>query len=56
MQPQTQSILDDIATQANYAYNGQSDLSSSSVHHAGIAQIYADIERLATFDVIPFKA
>ena len=55
MQPQTQSILDDIAMQANYAYNGQIDLSSNSAHYAGMAQIYSEIERLATFDVIAIK-
>jgi hypothetical protein len=56
MQPQIQSLLDDLALQANLAYNGQNDLSAGSVQHPGMAQISSDMQRLATFDVIPFKA
>jgi len=55
-QPQTQSLLEDMSMQANDAYNGQNDLSADPVQHAGMAQIYNDIQLLATFDVVSFKA
>ncbi len=55
-QPQTQSLLDDMAFQANDAYNGQNNLSTNAAQHAGMAQIYSTMQSLATFDVVPFKA
>ena len=55
IQPSTQSLLEDLAMQATLAYNGQNDLSANSAQHPGMAEIYTDIQRLATFDVIPLK-
>jgi hypothetical protein len=40
-----------MAMQANDAYNGQNDLAANAAQHAGMAQIYNDIQRLATFEI-----
>jgi serine/threonine protein kinase len=51
-QPSTQFILEDMAAQANYAVIGQFDPATGEVQ-PGVGQIYYDIQRLATFDLIP---
>ncbi len=51
----TLSLLDDMMTQAFYAYVGQLDPSTNEVQ-AGVIQINYDIERLATFDITGLKA
>ena len=51
-QPAATKILDDLFTQANYAFIGQSDPSTLQVKE-GVAQIYYNIQRLATFAIQP---
>ncbi len=53
LQPSTQFILDDMVTQANYALVGQLDPTTDEVQ-PGVVQIYDDIQRLATFNVMPY--
>jgi eukaryotic-like serine/threonine-protein kinase len=47
------SLLNDMATAADKAYLGQFDPATSKVQQEGVAQIYIDIQRLATFDLAP---
>jgi hypothetical protein len=47
--PEGRSLLDDIATLANYAFAGKVD--SHAQVTFGVVQIHYDIQRLATFDV-----
>jgi len=49
LQPSAQALLNDLTTQATYAYSGQT---SPSVQ-TGAQQIHDDIQRLATLDVTP---
>ncbi len=49
LQPSAQALLNDLTTQATYAYSGQT---SPSVQ-TGTQQIHDDIQRLATLDVTP---
>jgi serine/threonine protein kinase len=51
-QPDALQILDDLFTQANYAFVGQFDPNTKSVKE-GAVQIHYNIQRLATFDVTP---
>ncbi len=51
-QPAGQELLDDMFTQANNAFIGQTDPNTLQVKE-GVAQIHYDIQRLATFDVAP---
>jgi hypothetical protein len=51
-QPAALQILDDLFTQANYAFVGQFDPNTGSVKE-GAVQIHYNIQRLATFDVTP---
>ncbi len=51
LQASTQAILNDLATQAGFAYNGQNS-SAGSQGQPGVQQIHDDIERLGTLDVI----
>jgi len=52
LQPSTRSILDDMATQANFAFTGQIDPSTGQVK-PGVVQVHYNIQRLATFDITP---
>ena len=45
--PSSQHILEDMESQANYAYNGQTKLSTQE----GVVWIYNNTQRLATFIV-----
>jgi serine/threonine protein kinase len=49
---QAEPILDDLFTQANYAFVGQFDPNTGNVKE-GVAQIHYNIQKLATFDVQP---
>ncbi len=51
-QPDALQILDDLFTQANYAFVGQFDPNTNSVKE-GAVEIHYNIQRLATFDVTP---
>jgi serine/threonine protein kinase len=51
-QPNALSILDDLFTQANYAFVGQFDPNTNSVKE-GAVEVHYNIQRLATFDVTP---
>ena len=48
------TLLDDMVTQAFYAYVGRLDPTTNEVQ-SGAVQINYDTQRLATFDIIPFK-
>ncbi len=48
-------IFDDLLTQANYAFIGQSDPNTLQVKE-GVAQIHYNIQRLATFTIQPCTA
>jgi hypothetical protein len=45
-------ILDDLFSQANYAFVGKFDPNTGNVMN-GVAQIHYDIQKLATFDIQP---
>src|SRR5579875_3048318 len=47
-------ILNDMVTQSTYAFTGRND--SSSGNQEGFSQIYTDIQRMATFEVMPYKS
>jgi hypothetical protein len=49
-QPAARDIMDDMVTQATYAYIGQLDPSTNKVT-AGVLQAHYDIQKLATFDI-----
>jgi len=51
-QPAALQVLDDLFTQANFAFVGQFDPNTGSVKE-GAVQIHYNIQRLATFDVTP---
>ncbi len=51
--PSTISILNDMATQASYAFNGQNGSSTSASQ--GVVWIYRQIQRLVTFDITPYQ-
>jgi len=51
LQSSSQAILNDMATQAGDAYNGQNS-SAGNQGQPGVQQIHDDIERLGTLDVI----
>lgn len=55
LQTSSLTLLDDLATQAQYAYTGQSNPSTGSLQ-GGALWIYANLQRLATFDVEPYSA
>jgi hypothetical protein len=52
LQPGATKILDDLLTQANYAFIGQTDPNTLQVKE-GVAQIHYNIQRLATFNIQP---
>ncbi len=51
LQPPTLGILDDMATQAQFAYTGP-----IGTMRGGVTGIYNDLQQLATFVVTPFSA
>ncbi|HEU5379491.1 MAG TPA: serine/threonine-protein kinase [Ktedonobacteraceae bacterium] len=53
LQPSTLTMLNDIATHAQYAYTGHPDASHNALQ-GGALSIYANLQRLATFDVAPY--
>ena len=53
LSPASLSILNDMETQASYAYTGQLDPNTNQ-NQGGVLQIHHDIERLATFDVTAY--
>ncbi len=55
LQPATQVLLNDLATQAQYAYTGQLDLSTGQPT-GGALWIYNNLQRLAAFDIQPYVA
>jgi serine/threonine protein kinase len=48
------ALLNDMVTQATYAYTGQAN-ASNPINRVGIQQIYVNIQKLATFDVTAYK-
>jgi len=54
IQPQTLPVFDDMFAQANKAFTGQTDPHTGQVK-AGVAQIYYNIQNLATFDITACK-
>jgi hypothetical protein len=55
LQPAAAKIFDDLFTQANYAFIGQTDPNTLQIKE-GIAQIHYNIQRLATFAIQPCTA
>ena len=49
-QPEALSLLDDMVTNAQYAYTGQFDPASDTLQF-GVTQIHYAIEQLATMDI-----
>lgn len=47
------TLLNDLVTQASYAFMGQTN-ASNQLDRIGIKQIYVNIQKLATFDVKPY--
>src|SRR5439155_7362469 len=54
-QPSAFAILGDMALQARYAYAGQTDPVTGNSQE-GTIWIYNNVQRLATFDVIPYSS
>ena len=54
LQSSTLSILDDMVTQALYAFVGRIDPASGQLEE-GVVQVHYDIQRLATFDIKPYR-
>src|SRR5581483_3956166 len=55
LQASSLAILDDLATQAQYAYTGQPNPSTGTTQ-GGSLWIYNNFQRLATFDVVQYTA
>jgi serine/threonine protein kinase len=55
LQSSSLAIMDDLATQAQYAYTGQPNPSTGTTQ-GGSLWIYNNFQRLATFDVEPYSA
>ncbi len=53
-QSSSSSILNDMVTQATYAFMGHNNPSSGN--QEGFSQIYTDIQHMATFEVMPYKS
>jgi hypothetical protein len=49
-QPAARALLDDLVTQATYAYIGQLDPTTNTIK-PGVLQIHYDVLKLATFDI-----
>jgi len=54
LQSSALAVIDDLATQAQYAYTGQPN-PSTGVTQGGSLWIYNNFQRLATFDVEPYS-
>lgn len=52
---ESQPTLNNFETQAEYAYYGQSNQASNELQE-GVSQIYSDIQRLTTFDIIQYTS
>ncbi|MBA2678511.1 MAG: anti-sigma factor [Ktedonobacteraceae bacterium] len=55
VQPGTTSLLDDLFTQANYAFVGRTDPNTNQVEE-GVVQIHYSVQNLATFDITACSA
>jgi eukaryotic-like serine/threonine-protein kinase len=55
LQPSSLALLDQMATQAQDAYTGQSSPSTGDAQ-GGALWIYNNLQRLATFNVVPYTA
>ena len=55
LQPSTLLTLDNMVTQATYALVGRLDPTTNEVQ-SGVVQIYYDIQRLATFNLMPYTS
>jgi eukaryotic-like serine/threonine-protein kinase len=51
--PSSLAVLNDMVTQANYAFMGRNDPSTGQLQ-SGVAQIYLNVQKMATFDVKPY--
>jgi hypothetical protein len=49
-QPAALDVLDDLVTQATYAYIGQLDPITNTVK-PGVLQVHYDVQKIATFDI-----
>ena len=54
LRPPSLSLLDDMVTNADYAFNGRLDPTTDEVQ-PGVVQIHYSIQRLATFTITPYK-
>ncbi|HLZ58397.1 MAG TPA: protein kinase [Ktedonosporobacter sp.] len=54
-QSDARTTLDDLFTQANNAFVGQTDPNTNQVKE-GVVEIHYNIQRLATFNILPYKA
>ncbi len=52
LQPKAATLLNDMFTQASYAFAGQIDPNTNQLK-AGVVQIHYSIQRLATFEIAP---
>lgn len=55
LSPSSLSILDNMETQAFFAYAGRLDPATNKMQR-GVAEIHYDIQRLATFDITQYKS
>ncbi|MBV9227867.1 MAG: hypothetical protein JOZ18_01045 [Chloroflexi bacterium] len=54
-QQQALSLLDDMVTQAQHAYSGETDPVTEQQQQGGTIWICSNIQRMATFDIQPYK-
>jgi len=54
LQSSTLSILDDMVTHALYAFVGRIDPATGQLEE-GVVQVHYEIQRLATFDIKPYR-
>ncbi len=54
-QPPALTLLDDLATQAQYVYTGQPN-PAAGASQGGVLWVYDNLQRLASFDVAPYRA
>jgi serine/threonine protein kinase len=54
LQPSALTLLDDMTVQAQYAYTGRPN-PSTGIAQGGVLWIYDNLQRLATFDVTPYR-
>jgi len=53
-QPQALSLLDDLVTNAQYAYTGQTDPLTGQLQ-GGATWVCSNIQRIANFELKPFQ-